>query len=207
EGNQAYAAVAGDGSGGLVIAWESDGQDGSFFGIFGRRYGPAAATPASVVGRHLFYNESVFDGNNGGADAADDDAIAPDKFGLLPDVPSTFANYSSYSRGINGVMLDVAGLVLPGAAVALGPEDFGCQVGNGGDPATWGDGPPPESVSVRPGAGALGSDRVTLIWPDGALRNSWLRLTVKANGRTRLAAPDVFYFGNLIGDTGGAAGE
>jgi hypothetical protein len=32
--------------------------------------------------------------------------------------------------------------------------------------------------------------------------NGWLRVTVKANASTRLAAPDVFYFGNLIGEIG-----
>jgi hypothetical protein len=42
-----------------------------------------------------------------------------------------------------------------------------------------------------------------------AVANGWLRVTVKANARTGLAAPDVFSFGNLIGETGdgtGAAG-
>jgi hypothetical protein len=42
----------------------------------------------------------------------------------------------------------------------------------------------------------------TLTWPDGAIKNTWLRATVKANDHTGLAAPDVFYFGNLIGETG-----
>ena len=60
----------------------------------------------------------------------------------------------------------------------------------------------PASVTVRPGAGANGSDRVTLLWPDGAIKNTWLQVTVKANERTGLAAPDVFYFGNLAGETG-----
>jgi hypothetical protein len=46
---------------------------------------------------------------------------------------------------------------------------------------------------------------VTLTWPDGAVRNAWLRVTVKANARTGLSAPDVFYFGNLVGETGNAA--
>jgi hypothetical protein len=37
-----------------------------------------------------------------------------------------------------------------------------------------------------------------------AVANGWLEVTVGANERTHLAAPDVFYFGNLIGETGGA---
>ena len=53
---------------------------------------------------------------------------------------------------------------------------------------------------------------VALIWCDynpldtsplpQAVGNGWLTVTVKANGHTGLAAPDVFSFGNLIGETG-----
>jgi hypothetical protein len=46
---------------------------------------------------------------------------------------------------------------------------------------------------------------VTLIWPDNTIRNTWLRLTVLATPRTGLSAPDVFYFGSLLGDTGDSA--
>jgi hypothetical protein len=42
-------------------------------------------------------------------------------------------------------------------------------------------------------------------WADGAIKNQWLQVTVLANDRTRLAAPDVFSFGNLIGETGEGA--
>jgi hypothetical protein len=47
-----------------------------------------------------------------------------------------------------------------------------------------------------------GSDRVTLIWPDGAIQKQWLQVTVLGGGSIGLAAPDVFYFGNAIGETG-----
>ena len=69
-------------------------------------------------------------------------------------------------------------------------------------------------MSVRRGAGVDGSDRVTLIWADysplanpasTAVGNGWLRVTVKANANTGLASPDVFSFGNVIGDTGDSA--
>src|SRR5205085_8499425 len=49
------------------------------------------------------------------------------------------------------------------------------------------------------GPGVNGSDRVTFTWPDGAVRNAWLHVTIPATN-TGLAAPDVFYFGNLVGD-------
>ena len=37
-----------------------------------------------------------------------------------------------------------------------------------------------------------------------AVANGWLEVTVKASVRTGLAEPDVFVFGNLIGETGDA---
>jgi hypothetical protein len=58
-------------------------------------------------------------------------------------------------------------------------------------------------VLTRPGrVGAGGSIRIAILWPDGAIKNQWLKVTVKATARTGLAAPDVFYFGNLVGETG-----
>jgi hypothetical protein len=57
-------------------------------------------------------------------------------------------------------------------------------------------------MSARRGAGAGGSDRFTFAWPDNAIRNTWLRVTVKSNGTTGLAAADVFYFGHLAGESG-----
>jgi hypothetical protein len=60
-------------------------------------------------------------------------------------------------------------------------------------------------VTVRPGAGTISSDRVTLTWPDDAIRNEWVQVTIKADADTGLAAPDVAYFGNLVGETGDSA--
>jgi hypothetical protein len=34
------------------------------------------------------------------------------------------------------------------------------------------------------------------------IKNQWLQVTVLAGANTGLAAPDVFYFGNLVGETG-----
>jgi hypothetical protein len=55
---------------------------------------------------------------------------------------------------------------------------------------------------VRPGAGSGGSDRVTLIWPDGTIARTWLQVTVLATANTGLVSPDVFYFGNAVGEVG-----
>src|SRR4029450_12059139 len=71
--------------------------------------------PPSVGGRHFFYHNSFFDGRNTAADAQDDAAIATDKQALLSGQTATFANVSSYSRGINGIMFDRAHLPLSDA--------------------------------------------------------------------------------------------
>src|SRR5205807_2441255 len=88
------------------------------------------------------------------------------------------------------------------AGGALNASDFTFRVGNGNDPSTWTAAPAPSQVLVRRGAGVNGTDRVEVVWPDGAIRNEWLQVTVKADAATGLTAPDVFYFGNAIGETG-----
>jgi hypothetical protein len=162
---------------------------------------------ASVVARHVFYNNSKFDLNLPAANGADSFAIAPDKTALLPGETGSFSNYTSYSRGLNGIMVDIAGL--HGTPTA---GDFVFRVGNDNNPAGWSAAPAPTSITVRPGEGAGGSDRVTIIWPDFvygdpathavSIHGQWLQITVLAGGNTGLVAPDVFYFGNAVGEVG-----
>jgi hypothetical protein len=169
-----------------------------------------AYAPPDVVGRSVFYNDSAFDGNNAAANAADDGAVAPDKTALRPGVAASFVNVTSYTKGINGVMVDVRGL--PAGTSAPTPGDFTFRTGNAaGNPATWVAAPAPRAMSIRRGAGAGGSDRVTFVWDDyqtagldRAVGNAWLEVTVQANDRTGLVAPDVFSFSNLIGESGDA---
>ena len=154
---------------------------------------------ATVAGRFVFYNNSAFDGQDPQLGGADDGAVATDKRVLPPGQASSFANVSTYGRGINGVMIDVAAL----PTGALTAQDVQIETGDG---ATWS--PLPAGVDpviqVRRGAGASGSDRVALALPDGLVKNTWLRVTLKATARTGLAAPDVFYVGHLAGETGDA---
>src|SRR5687767_14681429 len=91
---------------------------------------------SSVVAHHVFYNQSAWDGNDAAANAADDAAIATDKSALLPGQTATFANYTSYSRGINGIMVDIAGLPV-GLGSGPGPTDFTFKIGNDNNPAGW----------------------------------------------------------------------
>ncbi len=160
---------------------------------------------SSIVGtveaRHLFYNASSFDGENPAANADDDLAIASDKTALLPGETADFANYSTYGRGINGVMVDLAGL-----PEGTTPEasDFQFRVGNDDEPGNWLPAPEPAAVTLRTGAGVGGSDRVSIVWPDNAIRNTWLEVTALADG-LGLIEDDVFYFGNAVADSGNSA--
>lgn len=165
---------------------------------------PGAADPL-VLNRRLFYNQSRYDDNTPGISASDDGAIASDKVALLPGQTATFANVSSYTRGLNGILFDVAASV-----GSLTAADFIFRVGNNNAPSTWSAGPAPLSISVRAGAGVSGSDRVELVWANGAISKTWLEVVVLANENTRLSQlegypagyGDVFYFGSALGNSG-----
>ena len=158
-------------------------------------------TPA-VLGRHVFYNNSAFDGADAGANAADDAAIAPDKAALLPGHTAASANYTSYSRGINGIMIDLAGIAgIPSAS------DFQFRIGNDSSPAGWTVLAAAPTVTIRPGAGPQASTRISLTWPDGTITGKWLQVTVLPTPATGLTSPDVFYFGNAPGDSGNSPGD
>jgi hypothetical protein len=174
----------GNGGDNFAVAWQL--PDATFEGpIPGNRLSPWSDNiPPEVVGRHVFYNNSAWD-----AGGDDDAAIAPDISALLQGGIASSDNYTNYWRGINGIMVDINGLT-----VAPGAGDFGVRVNEASNPDTWSAGPAPESVTVRPGEGVGGSDRVTLVWADGAILNQWVEVTV-------LGGADVFYLGNVVGET------
>ncbi|HUT13356.1 MAG TPA: beta-propeller fold lactonase family protein, partial [Thermoguttaceae bacterium] len=159
--------------------------------------------PAEVVQRHVFYNNSAFDGHDSGAGIGDDAAIADDKAALRPGEMVSAANYTNYHRGINGLMIDVDGLP-EGFAPAAG--DFLFLTGNDDLPGGWTAAPAPAEVVLREGAGDDGSDRITIIWDDYAIQNQWLEVTVLAE-RLGLAGDDVFYLGNAVGETGNSPAD
>ena len=157
---------------------------------------------SAVVGRYIFYNNSSFDGNNPLANNDDDRALAYNKSALMPGTKATFINYTSYSRGINGIMIDIS------RAGKVSAADFQFKVGNGDDTSAWVNAPAPSSITVRAGFGKNLSDRVTIVWPDNAIRpdnaikKQWLQVKVLKTANTNLAKDDVFYFGNAIGEVG-----
>jgi len=154
---------------------------------------------ARVIRRQIFYNDSEFDGDGPAVNMLDDVVIVHDKQPLLPGEKATWANYTNYVHGINGVVVDLDGVTDP---AALGADDFELRVGNDHDPSQWPAAPDPLSITIHPGDGAEGSDRVMISWADGAIVGQWLRVTVKANDDTGLDADDTFYFGNAPGESG-----
>ena len=142
-----------------------------------------------IQARMLFYNNSSFD------TISDNDAIAPNKSALLEGGTGTFSNYSSYIHGINGVMIDIDGM-----AGAPTLADFEFLVGNDNFPDQWPAAIDP-TITFETGAGVNGSDRVKLIWPDGSIVKTWLRVRIFANANTGLSEDEVFYFGSVIGET------
>jgi hypothetical protein len=155
----------------------------------------------SVVGRSLFYGNSFWDTStfsHPGFSKTPDTALALDKLALQPGQSARFNNYSSYTHGINGVFVD-----LTGNTGSISLSDFNFVVGNDNSPGAWTSAPTPTSISLYPGAGANGSDRVQINWANDAILDEWLQVTVLANQTdTKLAVPDVFYFGSAPGEVG-----
>jgi ELWxxDGT repeat protein len=182
--------------GGGLLFWADDGVHGS-------EPWTAPIAPQEpdtwLVGRHVFYNNSKFDGRDVAANVADDRAIATDKRALRPGGAFSFENVTSYSRGINGIMVDVSTRFDFYTDVR-----FSFKVGNDDSPGDWAAAPAPLAVARRIDGVPEDVERHTITWADSAIRNTWLEVTVEALFLDRVVATDVFYYGNLPGETGDA---
>lgn len=162
--------------------------------------------PVTVAGRQTFYHDSAYD-NQGAATAASvangvANAIAPDVQALRPGQQATAAHYSNYTKGINGIIVDLQDLNDP---TAVDLADFTFTYGNDNDPTGWVDAPTP-TLTLLEDAGVGGSDRFTFTWEDNAVAGQWIQVTTRATATTGLAADDVFYLGSAPGEvTGNAA--
>ena len=169
------------------------------------------AAPTSVAGRFVFYNNASGYGTDGAlpSDAAAlagavDGAIAPDKRALRPGETASYANYTSFVHGVNGLVIDLDGAVNP---TALDAEDFVFATGNGSLDADFTEVSVEADVRALAGAGADGATRVVVTLPDGTAAGEWLRVTLRAGADTGLPFDDVFYFGNAPGETGNSTDD
>lgn len=148
---------------------------------------------AVLTSRQIYYKDSNFDDGDMGA-------VAPGKSVLEFGQTATFANYTSYWKGINGFVIDLNDLNQVPTTGTVG-DFFEFHVGNDDTPAGWATAPSPTLV-YQSDIDASGTDRVFLTWADNAIENTWLEILVLANASTGLANPEVFYIGNAIGETG-----
>jgi GEVED domain len=147
-----------------------------------------------VRSRNVFYNRSTSAtfGNGSGNPI---NAIDTTKQALLPGQTTTEANYTNYSRGLNGIVIDIES---PGNLVGITAASFQF--------ATWSTFPdatpnfltinPEVTISTFAGGGQNGFDRVKLEFANNAIQNAWLRITMLADANTDLVTNDVYYFGN-----------
>ena len=154
----------------------------------------AYASGPTALNRQVFYNRStstVFGNGTGNPSAA----IGVTKSPLFAGQTPSFANYTNYVKGLNGLLVDIANL--PGTPTSA---DFQFATWNGIDLAGFAMTAAIPTFTILPGVGLAGSSRVKVEFADNAIRNTWLRVTVLANSNTGLTSNDVFYFGNAVAD-------
>jgi hypothetical protein len=171
---------------------------------------------AQITGRHIFYENSLYDDPNRfrddpmgpptgeGANASDDSAIDTSKEALLhvPGNSASFVNYTNYTKGINGIMVDILG-----AAKPIELTDFTFEITRNGTSGITPLATLP-TMTIREGEGEGGADRVTFTWltateASPVITERWLKVTVDEG--LGLAADDVFYFGNQIAEGNGVS--
>jgi hypothetical protein len=156
-----------------------------------------ATPPSHVLGRYIFYNNSAWDQTMIPEENPDVRAIAPNKQALLPGQNTDVQNYINYSKGINGILIEMDNLP-EGVTVS----DFDFKMGNITAPSTWLAAPKPSSFSINRKLGSTNAFQISLIWADNAIPNTkWLQVRIKKD-RAGLQKDDVFYFGNAIGEDG-----
>jgi hypothetical protein len=179
---------------GDMVVWQGfDGNDDEIYLWNGTEVIPITDNDYNDTNPQISGNHIVWQGEFGtdGTTFEIFDAI----FG---DPVAVYSNITNYSRGINGIMVDLAG---DGDHGSINANDFVFKVGNNNSPSTWAAAPAPDAISVRGGAGVIGSDRVEITWAAGTIKNTWLEVQVLATANTGLTAPDVFFWGNRVGDT------
>jgi hypothetical protein len=157
----------------------------------------------TVTGRRIFYNNSIWDNPTFGFNNAS--AIAPDKSAYIPSgfptgtVTVGVQNVTNYSKGINGIMVEITAGPSTATAADFEVKMSGQNLGADNAPSGWA-AAPAFTVTVVPNTPSTGTTRYELVWPDGAIVDRYVSVTTKANANTGLFAPDTFYFGNRVGD-------
>ncbi len=158
----------------------------------------------NVANTKVYYKNSAY--SAGGTNVAD--ALDPSKIlahaGLDP-LTLSYANLINTTRGINGIVIDIAGM----PASSLTTDDFRFRMSPQGlfneaanPPSVWGQAPAPSGIFVAPST-STSPARIRVEWLDNTIANRWLQISVIANDHTGLPATEVFYLGHLQGELNG----
>jgi hypothetical protein len=198
------------------VVWNSPTGDYNGFGSFAAKANSAVVLPAqangvkfvvgappeetTVTARKIFYNNCYYDGNNVAINAVpgvgtnddDLDAIDTSKQPLLTGGgQSSFANYTGYEKGINGLIYEFD--------IAAGDSDpqasnFVFQsIGKAGATAPVTVNPLASQLTVLQASGPR-KVRMTFTFQDATVVNTWLQVTIGTG--FGLDAADVHYWGN-----------
>lgn len=155
---------------------------------------------AFITNRAVFYNNSSYDGNDPAINTDDASAIDTSKSAVLPSGPqASFANYTNYIKGINGVIVDI---LFPDHTPNSSDFAFATSIDGVNNYVAA---PSLSGLTVRAGDGESGADRVTFTWADNAIENTWLRVTCKMS--LGLSSEYVFWYGNQIGEANSDVGD
>ncbi len=157
--------------------------------------------PTTLNNAYLFYNDSEFETNGGVAGAIDNVGKQLLKSSGTS-LTTSVANVSNYTLGINGLVFDVNNL----ATTTLTASDFVFRMRQNtvfetANPSTWANAPAQTLINIVPGS----PSRIRLEWSNNSIKNTWLQIILKANAKTGLTAPLVFYIGHAAGDAAGSA--
>ncbi len=160
----------------------------------------------AVTRSAVYYKGSAFSQSGNNIEAALDPLKVLAKAG---DAAQTlnFSNLINTTRGINGLVFDIAGLATSGLTV----QDFefsmsptGMFNNSANPPANWLAAPNPTAIVVTQAASTLAPQRVRIEWADNAIANRWLQIRIKANTNTGFSEDQVYYLGHLHGEVNGA---
>ncbi len=158
---------------------------------------------ARIVSSYFYHKGSYFDTTFGVQAALDTGkSLARESSGVLT---LGYQNMINTSRGINGLVFDIQDLASTNLTAAdfqfqMSPQNVYDQPNN--PPGSWAAAPAPTQIEVIPASGSTPA-RVILRWADNAIKDRWLRVTLKSTANTGLAEDEIFYAGHLLGDATG----
>jgi hypothetical protein len=160
-------------------------------------------TDVNVADRKVYYKGSGFAAGGTNIAAALDPSKVLALSGAEPQTLS-YANLINTTRGINGMVLDVAGLVTTNLTnddlvLRMSPQGLFNEAAN--PPSSWE--PAPQSTIFVTAGTATTPARIRLEWPDNAIANRWLQVQLIGNANTGLPNTEVFYLGHLQGELNG----